>query len=201
MAVPKFVALPDERLGSLIRRRRRELGLTSLQIATAVGVSKGTVAKWETGETVPVNSATRSSLSTVLNVNRNTLRAAWRASLRAKHGLPTPLSLVAKMPSFHGRRCAACGKATGRRAEFAYCLADEALSTCARPSDLQKASSCERRTAKFEASYPHEQLGAASMYSAWWRCCHYSLDWRRTRCPRCTKERLRNDNLRTLVRS
>lgn len=34
----------------LIKRRRKELGLTLLEVAKACGVSEGTVSRWESGE-------------------------------------------------------------------------------------------------------------------------------------------------------
>ena len=41
------------RLSENIRRYRKQLGLTQEQLAEAVGVSRQTVAKWESGETSP----------------------------------------------------------------------------------------------------------------------------------------------------
>lgn len=56
-------------IGKLIRSRRQELGLTLLDVAKAVGVSEGTVSKWESGH---INSMKRNriyALSQILQIS------------------------------------------------------------------------------------------------------------------------------------
>jgi transcriptional regulator with XRE-family HTH domain len=48
VALVRPVTLPD-----LIRSSRKRLGLTQVQLAKELGLSKGAVAQWETGETEP----------------------------------------------------------------------------------------------------------------------------------------------------
>lgn len=52
-----------------IRKRRRELGLTLAEVANAVGVSKGTVSKWESGKTQNMRADNAYNLATILGVS------------------------------------------------------------------------------------------------------------------------------------
>lgn len=44
-------------IGKAIRRRRRELDMSQLQLAQRAGVSEGSVRRWEKGENLTVDSA------------------------------------------------------------------------------------------------------------------------------------------------
>lgn len=52
-----------------IRKRRRELGLTLAEVANAVGVSKGTVSKWESGKTQNMRADNAYNLANILGVS------------------------------------------------------------------------------------------------------------------------------------
>lgn len=79
MKVPPFTALPDERLGSLIRRRRRELGMTQKQLAAAIEVSMGTIHLWEWGEFLPRETSCE-KLNFVLQIPEEELFTAYNVS-------------------------------------------------------------------------------------------------------------------------
>lgn len=61
-------------LGKLLKKRRKELGLTLKDVAEAVGVSEGTVSRWEGGEiknikidkVVPLSKVLHLSIETIL---------------------------------------------------------------------------------------------------------------------------------------
>lgn len=53
----------------LIRSRRKELGLTMLEVAKACGVSEGTVSRWESGEIENMRRDKIIALSSVLKVD------------------------------------------------------------------------------------------------------------------------------------
>lgn len=61
-------------IGANIQSRRKVLGLTQEQLAERLGVSRQTVAKWETGETSP-DLANASVLAEVLDVSLDALVA------------------------------------------------------------------------------------------------------------------------------
>lgn len=56
-------------IGQIIYNRRKELGLTLEQIGNAVGVSKSTVKKWETGYIANIKRDKISKLANVLQIN------------------------------------------------------------------------------------------------------------------------------------
>lgn len=56
-------------IGQIIYNRRKELGLTLEQIGNAVGVSKSTVKKWETGFIANIKRDKISKLANVLQIN------------------------------------------------------------------------------------------------------------------------------------
>jgi transcriptional regulator with XRE-family HTH domain len=74
---PKFTALPDERLGQLIRRRRRELGLTPLELAATGGFDRQSVYAWEKGQRI---TREYDALARALGVTGTDVRAACRAT-------------------------------------------------------------------------------------------------------------------------
>lgn len=53
---------------NIINSRRKELGLTMKQVADAVGVSEGTVSRWESGEIENIRKDKLPLLSRVLNI-------------------------------------------------------------------------------------------------------------------------------------
>ena len=55
--------------GERLRKRRMELGLTLEEVAEAVGVSKSTVLKWETGTIEDMRANKAAALAQVLNVS------------------------------------------------------------------------------------------------------------------------------------
>lgn len=59
----------DETSGSLIRRRRKKLGLTLEEVANELKVSKSTVSKWERGFIVNLKRDKLIALSQLLNVS------------------------------------------------------------------------------------------------------------------------------------
>lgn len=54
---------------NIIKSRRLALGLTQLDVAKAVGVSEGTISRWESGNIANVGSTRLESLSKVLKIN------------------------------------------------------------------------------------------------------------------------------------
>lgn len=58
---------------NLIKNRRKELGLTLLDIATACGVSEATVSRWESGDIVNMKRSRIAQLAKVLNVSPSLL--------------------------------------------------------------------------------------------------------------------------------
>ncbi len=60
-------------IGKIIEMRRKELGLTLEEVGNAVGVSKSTVKKWETGYIANMRRDRILALSKVLELNPNVL--------------------------------------------------------------------------------------------------------------------------------
>lgn len=58
---------------NLIKNRRKELGLTLLDIANACGVSEATVSRWESGDIVNMKRSRIAQLAKVLNVSPSLL--------------------------------------------------------------------------------------------------------------------------------
>lgn len=59
----------DMSLGSRLRERRQQLGLTLEEVAQAVGVSKSTVQKWESGTIEDMRLAKAAGLAKALKVS------------------------------------------------------------------------------------------------------------------------------------
>lgn len=53
----------------ILKSRRKDLGLTLLQVATACGVSEGTVSRWESGEIENMRRDKIQALATVLKID------------------------------------------------------------------------------------------------------------------------------------
>lgn len=53
----------------ILKSRRKDLGLTMLQVATACGVSEGTVSRWESGEIENMRRDKIQALATVLKMD------------------------------------------------------------------------------------------------------------------------------------
>lgn len=60
-------------ISNIIRRRRKELGLTLLDIAKNLGVSESTVQRWETGNIKTIKYEHIISLSNLLNIEPATM--------------------------------------------------------------------------------------------------------------------------------
>lgn len=56
-------------LGSLIEQKRKELGLTQEQLAAAVGTTKSTVSRWESGDIRKMKASMIVKMSKTLNVD------------------------------------------------------------------------------------------------------------------------------------
>lgn len=60
-------------IGTIIENRRKELGLTLEEVGNAVGVSKSTVKKWETGYISNMRRDRINALAKILQLNPNVL--------------------------------------------------------------------------------------------------------------------------------
>lgn len=58
---------------NMIKSRRLELGLTMKEVASAVGVSEGTISRWESGEISNMKRSRIASLAKVLNLQPSDL--------------------------------------------------------------------------------------------------------------------------------
>lgn len=80
-------------LSSVLKQRRKELGLTLLQIADAVGVTEATVQRWESGNIKTMRHEKITKLAEVLQVSPATLMG-WdelpKSSLTVKKILDRP---------------------------------------------------------------------------------------------------------------
>ncbi len=78
-------------LGSRLRERRQQLGLTLEEVAQAVGVSKSTVQKWESGTIEDMRLAKAAGLAKALKVSPLVQSLQGRARMtdvpRPKHHL------------------------------------------------------------------------------------------------------------------
>lgn len=63
----------DKEIGSLLRERRIELGLTMKQVGAACDVSESTISRWETGEIDNIKRGSIYLLSKVLFLPINTI--------------------------------------------------------------------------------------------------------------------------------
>lgn len=69
-------------LGDLLRKHRREQGLTQQQLADQVGLSKGGIGAIETGETVEPERSTILKLARALGLDVDMIERAVRASVQ-----------------------------------------------------------------------------------------------------------------------
>lgn len=84
-------------LSTVLKARRRELGLTLLQIAQAVGVTEATVQRWESGNIKTVRPEKLEPLAQVLQVSPAVL-AGWDANAFPLPGNLTRLTAGNKIP-------------------------------------------------------------------------------------------------------
>lgn len=84
-------------LASILKKRRKELGLTLLQIAEAVGVTEATVQRWESGNIKSVRYEKIGALAEVLKVTPAALMG-WDDTALALPSNVTPLPQMKKIP-------------------------------------------------------------------------------------------------------
>lgn len=80
-------------LGSRLRERRQQLGLTLEEVAQAVGVSKSTVQKWESGTIEDMRLAKAAGLAKVLKVS-----PLWIMGISESMTDPTPKAKAKRVP-------------------------------------------------------------------------------------------------------
>ena len=66
-------------IGKLIRDKRIEYGLTMKEVAQRVGVSEGTISRWESGEINNMKRSSMAALSKELNISPLVLMG-WRGA-------------------------------------------------------------------------------------------------------------------------
>lgn len=88
-------------LSSVLKQRRKELGLTLLQIADAVGVTEATVQRWESGNIKTVRHEKIAKLSEVLKVSPAALMG-WEEPLPSNI---MPLPEMKKVPHIGNIAC------------------------------------------------------------------------------------------------
>lgn len=96
-------------LSSVLKQRRKELGLTLLQIADAVGVTEATVQRWESGNIKSVRHAKIAKLAEVLKVSPATLMG-WEDNPEASRPLPSNILPIPKFVKKPRLGTIACGK-------------------------------------------------------------------------------------------
>ena len=84
-------------LSTVLKARRRELGLTLLQIAQAVGVTEATVQRWESGNIKTVRPEKLERLAQILQVSPTAL-TGWGDNVSPMPGNLTRLTVGAKVP-------------------------------------------------------------------------------------------------------
>ena len=80
-------------LGSRLRERRQQLGLTLEEVAQAVGVSKSTVQKWESGTIEDMRLAKAAGLAKALKVS-----PLWIMGISESMTDPTPKAKTKRVP-------------------------------------------------------------------------------------------------------
>lgn len=95
-------------LSSVLKQRRKELGLTLLQIADAVGVAEATVQRWESGNIKSVRHGKIAKLAEVLNVSPAALMG-WEDSPEVNHPTPSNILPMPKMKEWKILGATACG--------------------------------------------------------------------------------------------
>lgn len=113
--VVPFAALPEERLGQLLRRRRRELGLTQREVAVLGGISdENSVQTYEVGKIVPSLRSVK-KLSVALAVPEQHLLSIREAKPAFNRNRPTPACGTTGGYDRHWRlkepTCASCKEA------------------------------------------------------------------------------------------
>lgn len=58
----------EKRIGEIIQNRRKELGMTLKELANRVGVSEGTISRWESGEIKNMRRDNIANLAAALNL-------------------------------------------------------------------------------------------------------------------------------------
>lgn len=96
-------------LSSVLKQRRKELGLTLLQIADAVGVTEATVQRWESGNIKSVRHEKIAKLAEILNVSPATLMG-WEETSKALPSLPSNILPMPKFVKKPRLGTIACGK-------------------------------------------------------------------------------------------
>ena len=91
-----------ENLSTVLKRRRKELGLTLLQIAEAMEVSEATVQRWESGNIKMLRHDRISRLARILNVPPASLMG-WETKALPDNIVPLPS--VKKVPLFGQIAC------------------------------------------------------------------------------------------------
>lgn len=86
-----------DNLSTVLRRRRKELGLTLLQVAEAVGVTEATVQRWESGNIKSVRHKNIGKLADVLKVSPATLMG-WDNVSVILPGNVMPLHISKQVP-------------------------------------------------------------------------------------------------------
>ncbi len=80
----------DPRIGTTIARRRQVLGMTQQQLADALGVSKSTVANWESGKHFPLRKLGKVEAVLGIRLDENPQPVAISRELREMVGSLTP---------------------------------------------------------------------------------------------------------------
>lgn len=93
-------------LSSVLKRRRKELGLTLSQIADAMGVAEATVQRWESGNIKSIRHEKIGKLAEILNVTPATLMG-WEEDVQH---LPDNLLPMPKMKRWKVLGGTACGE-------------------------------------------------------------------------------------------
>lgn len=95
-----------ENLSSVLRRRRKELDLTLLQIAEEMGVSEATVQRWESGNIKMLRHERITKLAQILKVPPSSLMG-WGEQ---RQELPSNITPLPKMREWPILGATACGK-------------------------------------------------------------------------------------------
>lgn len=96
-------------LSSVLKQRRKELGLTLLQIADAVGVTEATVQRWESGNIKSVRHEKIAKLAEILNVSPAALMG-WEESSETIYPFPSNILPMPKFVKKPRLGTIACGK-------------------------------------------------------------------------------------------
>lgn len=86
-----------ENLSSVLKRRRKELGLTLAQVADAMGVAEATVQRWESGNIKSIRYEKIERLAEVLEVNPASFMG-WASANETMPSNIRPLEPMGKVP-------------------------------------------------------------------------------------------------------